>query len=361
MNSNTLPKKFNFYISYINGIALLFIALIHLIDWSNMSLPLGGQLIKEFFYIGILLFTLTAGSVTVAAYENYSLWHATKRLFYRGGRLLFFYYLYNIVKLIVFNFSTEPFYGTAQSTGQLTISNLLAFYNFSAPITILATLAFLMVLSPLFLYIHKRARYPKSVIVSLIFGLFVINYTTNISATTNLFLQFLYANGYVILPIALWLVPFLIGFFLAKVGFEKQRQKILIGSGVLALFFGTSLFLKGRSLFPSDYQFPLGPYFIMTSIFAMSLLLYIFNYLERQPAVWFKKLLAVLRFLGDNTLYLYLYHWLVIDFTIWVLAPAVGFVWLTVPLFFTTYLLFNRKKLGEYYIRQQVVSTNERS
>ena len=53
---------------------------------------------------GISLFVLTAGSVIVIAYKNRSMRQTVERLLYRGAQLLFFYYLYNIVKLFIFDF-----------------------------------------------------------------------------------------------------------------------------------------------------------------------------------------------------------------------------------------------------------------
>lgn len=347
-------KKPNFYISYIKGVALLNIALIHLIDWSNTPLSLGPRLIKEFFYTGILLFTLTTGSVLVIAYaERSSFIQTSKRLMYRGVQLLFFYYLYSITKLFIFNFGTQPFYDQFRNAGTLTISGILSFRSFSVPLTILITYSFLLALAPLFLYINKKWQYPKKSIALIIIGLFVIDYTTSLSATTSPIIKFLYANGFVLLPIALWLIPFLLGFFLAQVGFEKQRKTILISSGVLTLFYGASLYLHHKSLFPSDYQFPLAPYFIASSLFIMSLLLYMFYYLERHHSTHIKKVLATLRFLGDNSLYLYLYHWIVIDLTLWFFSPRIWLIWLTIPIFFALYLFVRRKKLAEYYTHQE--------
>ncbi|MFA5871040.1 MAG: acyltransferase family protein, partial [Candidatus Paceibacterota bacterium] len=305
-------KKINFYISYIKGIALIGIILIHLIDWSNMSLSLGGQIIKELFHVGLFLFVLTAGSVIVIAYKNRSMRQTVERLLYRGAQLLFFYYLYNIVKLFIFDFTTEPFYKSFIDGGTFTISNILMFHSFSVPITILGVYVLFLIISPLLLLMHKSARYPTSSIVALILGILAINYLTVIPSFSTPVINFLYANGNVLFPFAMWLVPFLIGFFLAQVGFEKQRKNIFIVGGVLTAVFGFLLFSQQRSLFPSEYQFPLAPYYMAFSLFVMSLFLYLFRYLERMKTPLIKKILAAIRLLGDNTLHLYLYHWIVI-------------------------------------------------
>jgi hypothetical protein len=343
-------KKKNVYISYLNGTALISIALIHLIDWSNISLSLSGRLLKEFLYTGIFTFVLTTGSLIVIAYEhNTSLRQTFDRLLYRGSKLLFLYYLYSIIKLAIFNFSTEPFYGQFINIGKFTIPDILAFRSFSVPLTVLITYAFFLALSPLFLYIHKRSKYPKTSIALIIITLFILDYATNISSASAPIIKFLYANGYVLFPIALWLIPFLIGFFMAQIGFEKRKKTILITSGILTLICGISSYFQHRSLFPSDYRFPLAPYFIAFGSFIISLQLYIFDYLEKKSDPWIKRSLAIIQLLGNNTLYLYLYHWIIIDCTIWIFSPRVGLIWLTTSIFFALYILLNKNKLANYY------------
>ena len=309
---------------------------------------------KEFFYTGILLFTFTTGSVIVIAYQHRtSLRDTAIRLFYRGSQLLFFYYLYNIVKLAVFNFDTQPLYYQFINIGTLTIPNILAFRSFTIPITILITYAFFIAFSSLFLYLHRMSRRPATTIALIIAGLLVINYATPIPGIQSPVIAFLYAQGFVLLPIALWLVPFLIGFFLAQVGFEKQKKRILIVSGIAMCMYAASLYAQNQSLLPSNYQFPLTPYFIAFGLFAMAILLYVFEWLERVRAVWMKKVLAGIRLLGDNTLHLYIYHWIVIDLTIWFFPQHVMLIWLTVPLFFAAYFLYMKRNLAEYCFRQE--------
>lgn len=352
-------KKVNFYISYIKGAALIGIVLIHLIDWSNMQLPFVARLIKESFYAGVLLFVLAAGSTIFIAYgERPSFAKSATRLFYRGAQLLFFYYLYSVIKLFIFNFKTEPFYAQFINAGTLTVPNILMFRSFSVPITILIMFAFFLALSSLFLYINKKTFHPKRNIALFIAGLLVINYATSISSVNSPIIEFLYARGYVLFSLALWLAPFLIGFFLAQVGFEKHKKSLLITSGALTLAYGVSFYFQHKSLFPSNYEFPLSPYFMVFSLFIMSLALYAFYYLERMHRTWIKKSLAILRLLGDNSLYLYLYHWIVIDLTIWLFVPRVSLIWLTIPLFLTAYLFMQKKKLVEYYAHQESAAKN---
>jgi len=357
-HQHSSEKKINFYISYIKGIALIGIILIHLIDWSNMPVSFGGLLLKELFHVGVFLFVLTAGSVVFIAYKNKTPRQAFERLWYRGVQLLFFYYAYNIIKMLVFDFSTEPFYTQFINDGKFTISNIVSFNSFSTPITILLLYVFLLVLSPLFLYIHKKSHYPKISIALLIVGIFLINYITVIPFIVSPVTNFLYANGNVLFPLALWVIPFLIGFFLAQTGFEKQRKNILIASGIITAVFGVSLFFEQKSLFPSNYQFPLDPYYMAFGLFILSLFLYVFRFLEKQKTVWIKKTLTAIRFFGDNTLHLYLYHWIVIDCTIWLFPSYEWLIWVTSPLFFVLYIAIRKQKVLEYYSHQESAIQN---
>lgn len=340
-------KKVNFYISYIKGVAFIDIVLIHLIDWSNIQLPFAGLVVKELFYAGVFLFVLTAGSTIFIAYsERPSFAKSSVRLIYRGGQLLFFYYLYSVIKFFVFNFATQPFYSQFINAGTFTVSNILAFRSFSVPITILITFAFLLALSPAFLYIQKRLRYPKATIALLITALFIINYVMPTSLVSSPIFEFLYGHGYILFPLALWLFPFLLGFFLAQIGFEKQKKNILVVGGALTLLYGGLNYVQHLSLFPSYYEFPLAPYYMAFGLLVMGLLLYAFDYLQHISAKWVQCVLVVIRLLGDNSLYLYIYHWIVIDITIWLFASHVALIWLTAPLFFVVYLLLRKKKLN---------------
>lgn len=350
---SSLPKYRNFYVSYIKGSAMLGIILIHLIDWTNIQLPLWGRVLKEGLYSSLFLFMLTTGSLIYIAYVHRpSLFKSSLRLMYRGIQLLFIYYLYNIIKVLVFNFSTQPFYLQFINIGTLDPLHILSFQSFSVPITILPTYSFLLFLSPLLLLIHKKFRRSKILIASLMVAFFSLNYLSALPQIHTALLDFLYANGYAIIPLALWALPFIFGFFLAQTGFEKNRRVLLIVSGLATGLFVLWLVLRNGSLFPSDYQFPLMPYLMAFGTLMLSLLLFVFRYLETLSAVWVKKMLAAIRLIGDNTLHLYILHWVVIDCTIWVLSPYIGFIWLATAIFLVSFIAIKRKKFSEYYHRQ---------
>lgn len=354
MNPDDRPtpkKKKNFYISYIKGLALIFIVLIHVVNWSNMPAPFGVFLVKEVFHTGLFLFVLTAGSVVYIAYRNKSIRQATERLWFRGLQLLLFYYLYNIIKMMVFNFSTEPFYN--QFDGMLSASNIFLFKVYTVPISVLVLYVFLLLISPLLLCVNKRVVYPKSVVSLLIVGIFFVDYFTIIPSLHTPVLDFLYANNNILFSLALWIIPFLLGFYLAQVGFERQRKPMFILSSLLMVVFAVSTIIEKKSVFPSTYEFSLGPYYIVYGLFGLSIFLFMFHWCERRDTPRMRKLLSAIRLLGDNTLRLYLIHWIVIDCTIWLFPSLTGLVWLTVPVLFYAFFIIRKKKWHEYCLNQE--------
>lgn len=348
-----VKKKKNLYISYIKGVAIIGIILIHLFDWSNMVLPFGWRVVQDILKLSVFFFVLAAGSVLFIAYEKRSMEESLKKLIYRGGQILFFYYLYSIIKLLVFDFSTEPLYYQFINNGTFTIKDILLFRSSSVPITILITFAFLTALSPLVLLAQKKTRRPEHAILLLTIGVFIINYFTPISSLDAPVLNFLYARGNVTFAIMLWFVPFLIGFYLAQSGFEKQRRKILLVGSALTFVSVALLFAGDKSLWLSDNEVPLAPYFIFAGLLVLALLLYLFPFLENLHYKFVNGLLAGLRLLGDNTLYVYLFQWITIDLTRWAFGARVMHIWWTVSLYLIFYLIYKRRELLEYYKYQK--------
>ncbi len=341
-------KKRNVFVSYIKGLAMFGIVLVHLINWSNLSLPWGALLAKEVLHTGLFLFVLTTGSVVFIAYAHRpSLWKSSIRFFYRALQLLFVYYLYNIAKFLVFDFSTQPFYLQFIERGTFSISGILAFKSFSVPITILPTYSILLFLAPLLLLFHKRIPYAKIWMLLLAAGIFAMNYASPMPSFDHPFIAFLYAHGYSIVSVALWIFPFILGFFLAQTGFEKNTFRILIGSGVLTLAYGISFFARQESFFPSDYQFPLGPYLMTFSLFIFSVLVYLFRFLETRSENVVKHILLIVRYVGNHTLFVYVFHWIVIDITVWIFSPHVWVIWISVPATLAFYVLFRRSGVAD--------------
>lgn len=338
--------KRNNYISYIRGWAIISIIWIHLLDWSDTVLTKTQLGFKELLYPGVIFFIIMAGSLSYIAYRKYNLKTATLKSFRRGGELIVIYFLYNIVKLYIFDFSKEPFYQWFINNHTLNLSNILTLHSFTAPISIVLTIGALLVTSPLFLYL-SRIKYSKIIFGIVIAELIFANYF--VSLPVNSLTNFLYAKNNISFPLMLWLLPFLIGFYLSMWGFEKHKGKILLVFLFLTAILGLAQFNNIRLINLHDQMYPLTLFFISLSFSFMFLIIYLFYFLEKSGNKIINIFLSLVRLLGDNTLSIYIYHWMVVDLTIWLIYPRVRYILYSVPLFILSYLLIKRKKFMEYY------------
>ena len=341
------PKKRNYYISYIKGVAIIFIILIHLLDWGDTPLSPWAKFAKQILYPGVVFFMATAGSVIYIAYNKYDdLKKPTRRLIWRGVQLIGIYYLYNIIKFFIFDYSTEHFYGGYIQQGIFTLKGILTLKAYAVPIPILITFGIFLILSPILLWVVKRTKHPHVILLTLIGMLTFMNYI--VPLPINSVTDFLYARGNSTFATLLWLLPFLLGFYMAFVGFEKQKQKGLIISlalTVLALWYAH---IKGFDWHLDNSLHPLRPHAITFSFAFMYALMYVFGWMEKSLTKLCRYKLTVLRVLGDYTLWLYVVHWIVIDCTIWIFAPRTYVVWITVPILLLGFLWWKRKVLMEY-------------
>jgi len=340
-----VKTKRNFYFSYIKGWAIISIMLIHLLDWSGLILSKNSLYFKELLYPSVLFFIATAGGLVCLAYGKYDLLTASKKLFRRGGELIAVYFLYNIIKLYVYDISAEPFYRQFTATGKMDLTDILMLHSFTAPISIILTIGFFLIISPLFLYLAKT-KYSRATIafltaVILYFGFFTI-------MPENLLTDFLYAKNNIMFPPMLWLAPFLICFYLSMLGFEKHKGKLLLAFFSLAMILGILQFNNFSSVNLTGQMYPLKLFYIFSSFAFMYGLIYLFYFLEKlnRPAINF--LLALVRLLGDSTLAIYIYHWIVIDLTLWIFYPREDLILFTVPLFLLIYLGLRKRRLLEY-------------
>lgn len=345
----TTPKKRNHFISYIKGYAILSVLLIHMIDWSNIAVNSTGMWFKELLYPGVFFFMATSGSVVYIAYSKSETWiKPAKKLFLRGLQLIGIYYAYNIVKLFIYDFSKEPFYWQFTNNGTMSLENIVELKVYSAPISILITIGVLIMLSPILLAISKKIKFPNLIITGLLAVLFYAAGYTGSGPISDL----LFARNIVMFPIALWSIPFLIGYLLASFGFEeKKKWWALIFIPLMALFYYLRV-KNGLDLKPSYSMYPLQPYYMVASLFFVSILFYLFTWIEKVPLSVTKKKLAIIRFLGDYTLAVYIWHWIVVDVTIWIFYPNTKLIWFTVPLLLVVYLFIKRNKLKEYLLNQ---------
>ena len=252
------PKKRNHFISYFKGWAILSVILIHLIDWSNLAIGPIGNWFKELLYPGVFFFMSTAGSVVYIAYAKAQTWSKpAAKLFKRGWQLVGVYYLYNFVKLFLYNFSVENFYDQFTNAGKMTWQNILFLKAFSAPISILLTIGVMIMFSPALLYVSRRFKLANLFIFSLILLIGVLDYLFMFSGAVS---DFLFARNNVMFPIALWSLPFLLGYLIAALGFEEKKGWWLAIFLPITLIFIFYLQKNKLSLVPSHYMYPLRPY-----------------------------------------------------------------------------------------------------
>ncbi len=350
ITSAVAPKKRNHFISYIKGYAILSVLLIHMIDWSNVIIGPTGMWLKELLYPGVFFFMATSGSVVYIAYAKSETWiKPAKKLFLRGLQLIGIYYAYNIVKLFIYDFSKEPFYWQFTNNGTMSLKNIVELRAYSAPISILITIGVMIMLSPLLLAISRKIKFPNLVLSLLLTALLYAVYWHTWSGPIA---DFLFARTNVMFPIALWSIPFLIGYLLASFGFEEKRKWwVLIFVPLMAVFY----YLRaktGLELKPSHSMYPLQAYYMAASLFFVSILFYLFAWTEKIPLALTKKKLALIRFLGDYTLSVYIWHWIVVDITIWIFYPNTKLIWATVIGFLLLYIFIKRAKFKEYLMNQ---------
>jgi hypothetical protein len=152
--------------------------------------------------------------------------------------------------------------------------------------------------------------------------------------------DYLMSKNNVTFPILLWSMPFLLGYLIAVAGFEKRRLLWLSISLPVTLLSGYFVYQKTGSLFPSHYMYPLQIYYMVVSLLLMSILFYKFAWLEKSTNSLVVKFLSYLRFWGDHTLSLYVYHWIVIDLVLWIFFPQARWIWLFVPIFLIIFTYF---------------------
>lgn len=354
------PKKRNFAISYIKGLAIIFIMLIHLIDWGDMAVSPTGRLWKQILFTGVVFFMATAGSVIWIAYgKSDDIKRSTKRLVSRGLQLIVVYYIYNIIKFAIFDYSKENFYYGYKSQGIFNWNGILTMKAFAVPIPILVTIGYFVVLSPLFLYFLKKVKGGVYYLLALLAFVVTVNYF--IELPHNVVTDFLYGRGYIFFSPLPWFTAFLLGLLVAYAGFE-QKKKLFLGLFTalipLSIWYATS---RGQSLFIDESLHPLKPLAISISFAFMFLLIYLFDWIQKFSArKWVRKSLGTLRFLGDSTLWLYVAHWIVIDTTLWVFAPHSFVVWYTVFVMIVIFTIWKKKEI-ETYTAEYEVMHNEKS
>lgn len=340
-NLNISGKR-NYYVSYLKGLAILAIILIHLMDWSGIELTETQKYLKPWLYPSVLFFIALSGAVIFIAYGKYdNLLKITKKLLIRGLQLIGIYFLYNLVKLYIFNFDTEPFYGQFSYWGKLNTASVLTLKSFTAPITIILTIGIFLILSPILMYIVKRCRFSKIIILSLIGLNLILIYVVKLPE--NILTNFLLSKNNVMFPLLLWSIPYLIGFYLAQIGLEKRRYSLFVFFWAMYLIFGSMPIQK-----IPDFMYPLRLPYIFFSFAFMYFLIIILGWIKKLPFKFIRWLLGILNMLGDKTLSIYIIHWIIIDLSIWFLYPKFKYIWLSVAVYLLIQIYYKRKQIVEH-------------
>ncbi len=334
--------------SFLKGYAIIAITFIHIIDWSGIR-GFSNVLtdVKEILFPGVLFFVAFMGSLVYIAYKDKGIRVSSFKLVKRGFLLIGVYFTYSIVKLLVYDFFKEPFFASLVSS-KGDIYDLLQIFSlkaFDVPITIIVTLGVYLIVSPVFLLL-SRNKYKKIIIVFLVGVVCLVNYSIKLPA--NLVTDFLYSNGFVMFPIALWLLPYLLGYLIAMFGFEKYKKVFLLLFTLSSLFSGIWIRNAGGSLRPSWHMYPIDLYYISISFAFMYLLIYIFDYVRMQNNSFVHKILVIISFCGEKTLEIYIIQWVIIDLTMLFLFPYEGWILLTVPLGIGWYVFWELNKFSRH-------------
>jgi peptidoglycan/LPS O-acetylase OafA/YrhL len=336
----------NDYVSYLRGWAILSIIIIHLIDWSGINLASALAPVKEVLYLGVLFFVALLGSVVYIAYAKQDLKTATRKLFLHGIEIIGIYYLYNIVKFYIFDFRVEPFYWQFIDKNTFDLYHILTLKSFTAPISILLTLGVFMLISPALLWIVKKFRSSERIILGLIILVIIINYL--IPVPQNILTDFLLARNNITISWLLWLLPYLIGFYIAMLGFEKRAGQFLIAFLILTGLSFISIYRIGGSWhFSGLHMYPVTLYYIFAGFVLVFLLTLIFLALKKIKWGLVRWKLAMLKLLGDSTLSIYIGHWIIIDLTYWIFPHQPKLIWLTVSMFLVVFILVKYRKIKE--------------
>lgn len=347
--SATQPSKRNNYISYIRGFAILFVILIHLVDWSGVKVNGLFKYIFELFYTGVIFFVALVGSVVYEAYSHRgSLKEVTYKLVRNGLQIILIYFFFNIVKFYIYDFGAETYYLKYIEKGTFDIWGILTLQSISFPISIFITLGTLMLISPFFVWIVRTFKNYKVILYILLFGLIYLNYFVEIPNYP--IWNFLLARNNTTFPILLWTIPYLIGIIVASYGFEKKLIEKLAVSllvGILMYF----LVLDANFVWDlSKYMYPLSMIYVAIGFGFMQILIYLIKLIEKIQNNFVGQMLTILKHWGDNSLNLYLGHWIVIDIIYLLVEKNYWTIWIGVTVFviFFTIFLQNRAKIEQF-------------
>lgn len=352
-------SKKNRYISYIKGLAFFIIFLIHLFDWGGLADNSIFVYFRKIFYPGLSIFIFVAmsGSLIYLAYRDYDLKKVSKRLLIRGLKFIGIYYLFSIVKLFLFDFSKQDLYSQFIGSNRTDdLINILTLKKSDTGIAILFTIGAFLIISPILLYFTRKSKHPGRLIflITLFFIILSIIITPN---SSSYLYNLLYSNNFATFPLFLWIIPYLLGMFVAIIGFEKRKKIILFVSSILSFLYIIFFFITDRAISPKTYayQLPDGSikyyiYFVLFSFMVFSIFMYLLKYIIKINKKWSNKILYILEFVGDRTFDIYLIQWVMIDLTYLLFSPNDWMVFITVPISVCVYCFIKYKKVKQKII-----------
>lgn len=336
--------------------------IVHLIDWSEIPMANFSIILKEILHTSLIFFVALTWANIIQAYGNYeNLTKPITKLYKRVWVLILIYFIYNLTKLFIFDFSTSNFWLQYINKWTFNVEWILSFKSFTSPITVLILDSMFLILSPLLLLLNKKAKYKKTILFFIILSILIINYFIILPnylpfnpknpffpIEQNIFLDVIYWRWFVLFPMALWAVPYLVWSLLSMLWFEKKRNVAIIFFATITIILWTMKVVNNETLMLNPYIFPLMPYYMFVSFFALFVFTQITIWLEKSKNEIVYKSLAMLRFLGDNSLRIYLYHWIAIDLAIWIFYPNLWMTWVVMIIYLSWHIYLKRKMITDY-------------
>ncbi len=339
--ATTNSSHYDHSITFAKGIAILGAVFIHVLDWSNYITTDWLLTLKELTYPIVFIFVACSGALALISYNRKPFKIFSSRMLTRGAQLIGIYYLYNLVKLFIYDFRVEDFYLKFKEAGTLDVWGVISLQSFTAPVAIIFTIGVFLMLTPLIMRIVNPQKLPWA--LPLLIGLLLLLNYSGIYPD-NQVLNFLLARGNVTFPLLLWLPVYLIGMYLAQLGFSRASWVKLLVFTLVTVIYAMTFIDPTRMWLPREFAYPISIYYMLFSVTAMYALVNVYSLLSKFSA----KITEPIEILGEATFSFFIGHLVVIDLTRWVYPNNPEIVLYTTPL----YMLV---ALGYKYIRRYLI------
>ncbi len=320
-------------ISFVKGIAILGAIFIHLLDWSNYVTTDWLLQFKELLYPVIFIFVACSGSLAYISFKRRSYKLSSQRVLVRGIQLIGIYYLYNLVKLFFYDFKVEDFYLKFQDAGTLDAWGILTLQSFTAPVSIIFTIGTFLLLTPVIMRLlgSKKLQWTFPLLIG---GLLLLNYSG--LYPHNAVFDFLLARNNIMFPLLLWLPVYLIGMYLAHVGFNKAAFMKLLFFLLATILYAISFIDLSKVWLPREFAYPMSIYYMLFSLTATYLLVNFFNLIRNIS----ERITEPIEMLGESTFSLFIWHLVIIDLTRLFYPQNPMIVWTTVSLYVLLFIAY---------------------